>query len=727
MKIINDLADAAVKNNKKDTLAIKISILLAVMILGSIIFIFDTLRSDQYNYIKNTFGDYHVAITEIDEKFYDELKSDKDIEKISFNKVIKTDLKASIYETGDKNALLAYEIKKGRRPENTNELLVPEKFLIKNREYNLDSKIKIKGKTYTIVGIYDDFGYSFEESLILGLASSDKKEDLYKDYSGIEAQIWFKNIRDTYTKTREILSKMNIDEKDALDIGRVFYNKDILEYKMVYPGGVIPPKNVINSAIEKYGIAFLFCMIFAFIIYGAFNVWNNRDLCEIALLKSVGMTKRQVKKMVRLKALKLSTLPIALGTILSWAFANLLMYLMWLNNSISYKNISKILGEILKSPEFNFLFPRIGSIIIIILLSLLMVYFSAKIPAKRSSKLKIIEGLSGITEKNIKLGKSKIKGPIEKTLAKDYYRSYRSTYRIIVFSMTLSAFVLTAILVSQSYRVLNEKYDNYKSPYNFRSSIYADTFLNENFFKDMEKVEGVDQFHIYQRNDTKFYVDENKDFISKDLKKSLDSGKKVKDKLYTSIYALTDEDFDKLLKENNISKASYLLLNKIAKDNNTPYTFREYIKISDKKASEISLKYNKNANPMLVKIDGVIDEMPYDLEAYSNNEIAIFTSKSNLKEFIDKYGIDKSNPVYYYFVRMKVEKNKDKVFEEAENVISTYSSKSDHGTTTDIIRAAMDKEERRNTGLMNLAIQIILITIALSNAYNSFKGNLRAR
>ncbi|MGF0096665.1 ABC transporter permease [Peptoniphilus sp. SGI.035] len=727
MKIINELADAAVKNNKKDTLAIKVSILLAVILLGTLIFIYDSLRIDQYNYVKSSFGDYHVSISEIDKNFYDELKKDKDIKKISFNKIIKTDLKASIFENGDKNNLLSYEIKKGRRPENTNELLVPEEFLIKNREYNLGSELKIKGKTYTIVGIYDDFGYSFEESLLIGIAASDKKEDLYKDSGGIEAQIWFKNVRDTYTKTREILSEMNIDEKHALDIGRLFYNRDILEYKMVYPGGIIPPKNVMNSAIEKYGAAFLLCILFAFIIYGAFNVWNNRDLHEIALLKSVGMTKRQVKKMVRLKALKLSTLPIALGTILSWAFANLLMYLMWLNNSISYKNISKILGEILKSPDFHFILPRVESIIIIVLLSLLIVYFSAKIPAKRSSKLKIIEGLNGITEKNIKLGKSKINGPIEKTLAKDYYRSYRSTYRIIVFSMALSAFVLTTVLVSQSYRALNEKYNNYKSPYNFRSSIYVDNFLDKNFVKDMEKVKGIDQLYIYQRNDTKFYVDDNKDFISKDLKESLDSGKKTKDKLYARIYALTDEDFEKLLKENNISNASYLLLNKIAKDDKTPYAFRKYIKISEKKMGELSLKYNKDAEPMAVKVDGMIDEMPYDLEAYSSNEIAIFTGESNFKEFIDKYGIDKSHPVYYYFVKIKAENNKEKVFEEAENIISSYVSKSDHRTTTDIIRAAMDKEERRNVGLMNLAIQIILITIALSNAYNSFKGNLRAR
>lgn len=727
MKIINDLADGAVKNNKKDSFAIKISILLAVILLGTVIFVFDSMNTEQYEYVKKAIGDYHVDIAEIDESFYDKLKNDTDIEKVSFNKIINTDLNAVIYENGDYESLLGYEIKNGRKPENSNELLVPERFLIKNKEYDLGSEIIENKKTYTIVGVYDDYGYSFEDTMLIGLADSNKKDYLFDNNAGIEAWIWYKSIRDTYTKTRKILSEMNIDEKQALDIGRVFYNKHILEHSMVYPKGIIPPKSVVNLAIEKYGIAFFLTVLFAFIIYGAFNVWNTRDLKEIALLKSTGMTDKQVKKMIRKKAFKLSTLPIALGTILSLASANLLLYLMWLNNSISYKNMSEIVGESLISPDFHFVCPNPISIIIILLLSLLMVYLSVTIPARKSAKIKIIEGLNGITEKNIKLGKSKINGPIEKTLAKDYYRSYRSTYRIIVISMALSAFVLTTVLVSQSYRTLNEKYNSYKSPYNFDSSIYVDDFLDKNFVHDIEKVEGIDQLHVYQRVDTKFYAGENEDFISKDLNEALNSGKIPEDKLYSNIYALKDEDFEKLLNENNISNAKYLLLNKIAKDSRSPYSLNEYIKISDKDTGKVTLKYNAQGKPINIKIDASIDQMPYELEAYDNNQIPIFTSESNMKKFIDEYGIAEGNPVYYYFVKIKADNNKEKVFEDAEKVISNYVPKSDHGTSTEIIKAAMNKEQMRNERLLNLAIQIILITIALSNAYNSFKGNLRAR
>ncbi len=293
--------------------------------------------------------------------------------------------------------------------------------------------------------------------------------------------------------------------------------------------------------------------------------------------------------------------------------------------------------------------------------------------------------------------------------------------------MALSAFVLTTVLVSQSYRALNEKYNSYKSPYNFNSSIYTDKSLDENLLADLEKVEGAKDLHLYQRNNTKFYVDENKNFISKDLKDSLASGKIENDRLYTSIYALTDEDFEELLKENNISHASYLLLNKIRKDNRTPYAFSDYIKISDKESGDISLKYNAEGKPINLKIDASIEEIPYDLEAYNNNEIPIYTSASNMRKFIDEYGIAEGDPVYYYFVKIKADNNKEKVFEDAEKVISNYVPKSDHGTATEILREAASKEQTRNERLLNLAIQIILITIALSNAYNSFKGNLRAR
>ena len=74
---------------------------------------------------------------------------------------------------------------------------------------------------------------------------------------------------------------------------------------------------------------------------------------ELALLKSVGMTEKQVKKMIRLKAIKIGVIPILTGTVVSYLTANLLFYFMWLNNLISYKKLSDIFGEEMRAPEFH--------------------------------------------------------------------------------------------------------------------------------------------------------------------------------------------------------------------------------------------------------------------------------------------------------------------------------------------------------------------------------------
>ncbi len=92
------------------------------------------------------------------------------------------------------------------------------------------------------------------------------------------------------------MEKFNIDAKKAESIGRLYYNTSLLEYWLIYPSGIIPPKDVILSFIEVSIPIFLLMMLFAMMIYNAFNVWNNREIKEIALLKSAGMTEKQVKK-----------------------------------------------------------------------------------------------------------------------------------------------------------------------------------------------------------------------------------------------------------------------------------------------------------------------------------------------------------------------------------------------------------------------------------------------
>lgn len=143
---------------------------------------------------------------------------------------------------------------------------------------------------------------------------------------------------------------------------------------------------------------------------------------------------------------------------------------------------------------------------------------------------------------------------------------------------------------------------------------------------------------------------------------------------------------------------------------------------------ELVLRYNADGKKMPIHIDGYIEDFPFDLDAQNpRRHIYVFTTMENLERFIEKHGQDKADPTRYYNIKVKAKEQLDKVSDNCERIISSYIPKSDHSTTNDILNQASDKEQVRNEHMLNFGIQIILIILALSNAYNNFHGNLRAR
>lgn len=730
MKIINELSYSQINNNKKDTLATRLSIFLAVVLLGTIIFIIGTVKLEQHREMVSMIGDYQVSFSEVNSNMLDSLLNNDEIKKVSFDKFISTDLNAIIIEKGSYfRNLKGFEIISGKNISSGNELIAPSRFFEKNKEYKIGSKIKVKEKEYTIVGEYNDYATSFEETALIGILENENKEYLLQNSDGIEVFIWYKQPRDTYTLTKKLFDTLEIDYAKSIDTGRLYFNKEILEYQMIYPSGLIPPKSVIADWLESYGACILLVILFSVMIYGAFNVWNNRDIKELALLKSVGMTEKQIKKMIRLKAIKIGVVPILSGTAVSYLTANLLFYLMWLNNSITYKNMSKLFGEKMRGTGFHIVPFSVPLVVIILAFAFLTVYLSAIVPAKKSAKLNVVEGLTGITGRKVKFGKSKIAGKIEKTLAKDYFKAYNLTYRTIILEILLSAMVMTLTLVSQSYRTVNAIYDKYDSPYNFTSKIYTDKMINKQLIDDLNRVDDIEELHIYGEKSFKFYLKDNEGFESEELKKAFKTGGKDSDNLFVKIIGLSEKDYKNVISINQFNTdTNYILLNKTTDSDSSPYAFRKYISLTESDDIDLVLRYNAEGKQMPIHIDGYINELPFGLEEQNKNGVYVFTRMEKLENFIDKYGQDEGDPVNYYNVKMKISKeNLDKISDKCERIISSYVPQSDHSTTNDLLKKAADNEQLRNEHLLNFGIQIILIILALSNAYNSFHGNLRAR
>ncbi|XVG95233.1 ABC transporter permease [Eubacteriales bacterium KG125] len=244
----------------------------------------------------------------------------------------------------------------------------------------------------------------------------------------------------------------------------------------------------------------------------------------------------------------------------------------------------------------------------------------------------------------------------------------------------------------------------------------------------MYQIDEIDEIHVYEDKSFKFYLSDNKEFSSDELKNAFESGNKSMEDMYVNIIGLHRQDFDNIINANKLNKDSnYILLNKTPDKNNTPYSFRKYISLTNSDEKELVLRYNADGKKMPIHIDGYIEDFPFDLDAQNPRGIYVFTTMENLEGFIEKHGQDKADPTRYYNIKVKAKEQLDKVSDNCERIISSYIPKGDHSTTNDILNQASDKEQVRNEHMLNFGIQIILIILALSNAYNSFHGNLRAR
>lgn len=155
--------------------------------------------------------------------------------------------------------------------------------------------------------------------------------------------------------------------------------------------------------------------------------------------------------------------------------------------------------------------------------------------------------------------------------------------------------------------------------------------------------------------------------------------------------------------------------------------FKSTIIIITHDEKDLVLRYNIDGKPMSVHVDGYIDKFPFDLKGQEASGIYLFTRMENLESFVEKYGQDSGDPTNSYIIKMKIKKNLTRVSDSCEKIVSSYIAKSDHSTTNKILNQASKREQTRNEHMLNLGIQVILVLLALSNAYNSFHGNLRAR
>ncbi len=684
MNSYKEITNKYLKHNKKRTMLTILGVILSVALITAVgLFIKSLQNSFVENAIKQN-GSYHVKIQKMTADDYSQLKANPKIEKVGiqekwFESNLKDGKKIEINKY-NKSALeflpKSYNAVKGRLPEKEGEIAVENwAFSYMKGDTKIGDTIKFKTdqgeeKKFKITGIIQNQAETQYNGTALGMT--------YSTIFNIEKSAVYVSI---YKKAgiSNTVSELSNKFKD-----NCILNKDLLDYSG-------EGSNDLNK--QLYGIAGVIIGIIVIatiaVIYNSFQISVIERMKQFGLLRAVGATPAQIRKIVLREASIISAIGIPLG-LLSGIFA---MFV-----------VSKIFS-IMSDTAFNNLKIVIPYYVLIIsaLVGVLSIYLSAFIPARAASKVSPLVAISSRTS----ISKEKISKKrgnilkrflnIESLMAFKNIKRNKKKFRVTVFSMVISItlFIFFSSFINMMTIFTGSQSEDAKMNFELIGVIDKNgaSSLKENIISKVKQSKLVDKQYVsYGTYSSSMLIPNEKrnDYLVKNAPKTYSDvtfeNKKMSS--ITTLFDIYDEDKIRSIKsyiksgkadtsnmaeENGvvIVKNSMLSVNKkyyngsitnlkvgdtIYIDKNMmyrPVQGEDYIDKNKKENEE----FNKD-NMIKVKVAAVVDDAPYQFYSDNIKLFHIIMTKDVMKNITGR-DLNKM-PVKISQIRLRDKKDADK-------------------------------------------------------------------
>lgn len=397
-------------------------------------------------------------------------------------------------------------------------------------------------------------------------------------------------------------------------------------------------------------LAFLILVMIAgfLIINNIFKISVNEDINLIGLLKTIGMTKVQVKKLVHLESFIVSIPSIIIGNAIGISIGKIILNKIFSTN-VMLANINLSLALILLVILFSTIF------------TLLTVFLSVMSPAKYAAKISPIDA-SKYNETQVKK-KYKSNSISLGKLAKRQVFSNKFRFVSIVLSMSLSAVILNSVLTYTSNIDLEKGIsDVIVTDYNIASPKYfrymysgSEDGIKDNFIDEIEnqkgfKAGGALYYYGYEYSYPDIKIEDNK---VAPILLGIDDYLINKQKII-------DGEFDK----EKWKTGNYVIIGEKIK-NNSDYKTGDKIKINVKnmvKEVQVMGKINYNFSDGL-RYYPIIQENQFD-ESSPELDLEYFYLNPNLYKELTG---DNSIMSYGFDVEDSEKENFDKLLKSFEN------------------------------------------------------------
>lgn len=654
MNIVNKLTLRHLKENKRRTVVTVLGIAVSVAMITAVFVSFASFMNFFGGAEIYSTGNWHAVVYNTDEEQQKKLNSTDELVRVGYSRSdtpgensFKIKNANGNYSTGDiyygdynnlnQKVLKGFD---GELPKNSNEIAVDEAYIKKN---NLDWKIgdtvvfeagtryiTEDGEKFDISGsAQPNEKFEFNKNLkckITAVTHSNNPTKNYgiirvlepKETAGCDAYIELAKVTpNALNDLKDILINIGISEKDLDNGDVVSYNSEYLASKLAISKDSDTAKTMIPMVCV---ILFIIMIASIMLIYNAFGMSLSEKTRYLGMLASVGATKIQKKRSVYFEGLAMGAVGIPVG--MAAGIIGISITLKVLGDRIvdtgMIADSASLSMKVVVSP-----FVVIG----VVIFSLLTIFISSFIPAKKASAITPIEAIR--QSKDIKIKSKKVKSsPIirkifgyEGELANKNLKRNGRKARVIIVSISVSVILFLSVNYFCDLFV-RANISQQQVPYNVSVGIASDKYskmcaeLSENKYVEDYFCSTTDEFTFYGENakSTKNKGITNQDFAKKDI--LTPTYKNLFDKtMRVFVIVIDDEDFNQICKENNIDNTQYytqnsdsvkcLLMNDIDRKNNSTAVFNN--NVIGERLYYLSDGENKNETLSDYTVCGLVD------------------------------------------------------------------------------------------------------------------------
>ena len=577
MSIFTKLTQRYLSKNKTRTIVTLIGIIVSMALFTAVI----EGAYSGYQFLKNreiaVTGEWQVIMNDVNQEGLEEAKTNKQIDQyenvytLGWAKVAnENDGKPYllVQSLGDmEHALFPINLVSGRMPEKQDEILLPENFianakekyqvgdtitletgqrfiekeqLSENTPYQEKESLKNTTKhTFTIVGIMERLPFEIEEFSCPGYTciTNGFHTDSQKLFLTIQSP----------SKMQEFLLRQTISDSYVP-------HSDLLRFYGAFKAS--------GERSVLIGLTTILVLLIAYgsisLIYNSFSISISERIRQFGIMRSIGASNRQIRRMVLFEAFLLAIIGIVLGVIIGCVGIG--VTLAWVQNNFIV-NIANKFGVGLRlviSPL---------PILIAVMICLVTTIVAAYIPAYKAIHKSAIEAIRQSDEIIIKPNEVKTSKITQKlfgfsgVMATKNFKRNKRKYRSTILSLALSVilFISAASLTQYVNKMLLIQSSN-DHKMNVMYNVYTDEQEDvTERFNIIKRVSDIQNIAITQKIFDEVYIQRN--YISSEYwtAENQQNLRRIKDAVGVNIELIfvDDDTFKNLCKQNKIDSSDY--------------------------------------------------------------------------------------------------------------------------------------------------------------------------